>query len=87
MTPRDFCYWLRGFIELNGTPTDWQELDCKQWKMIREHLDMVFNQSVSDEDGYKKVTPKVDYNRRLCASDLPQSTLDHLIRFNNFASC
>lgn len=44
MTPQDFCYWLHGFAELNGSqPTP------EQWQSIREHLALVFN----------KVTPKV----------------------------
>lgn len=44
MTPQDFCYWLHGFAELNGSqPTP------EQWQSIREHLALVFN----------KVTPKI----------------------------
>jgi hypothetical protein len=38
MTPENFCYWLRGFIELSG---DDAELSPEQVKMINEHLDLV----------------------------------------------
>lgn len=39
MTERDFCLWLNGFAELTGTtqPTE------AQWKMIVEHLGLIFN--------------------------------------------
>lgn len=46
MTPQEFCYWLQGHVELGGKrPTD------AQWKMIREHLALVF----------KKVTPPLNW--------------------------
>lgn len=43
MTEQQFCYWLNGFIELNGgaLPSE------AQWKAIVEHMGTVF----------KKVTP------------------------------
>lgn len=45
MNSEHFCYWLNGFVELNGSvPTP------KQWQSIKDHLQLVF----------KKVTPKVD---------------------------
>ena len=37
MTPEQFCYWLQGYSEIKG--------DCpnpEQWRMIKEHLDLVF---------------------------------------------
>ena len=38
MQPQEFCYWLQGFAELNGSkPT------TQQWEMIKEHLNLVFN--------------------------------------------
>lgn len=38
MNEKDFCYWLNGYIELNG------ELPSpQQWEMIKEHLKLVFN--------------------------------------------
>jgi hypothetical protein len=46
VTPEQFCYWLQGFAELNGSgsPTP------AQWKAIKEHVATVFN----------KVTPPVE---------------------------
>jgi len=47
MTPEQFCYWLQGFAETRHprcTP------DEKQWSIIRDHLNEVFN----------KVTPAAD---------------------------
>lgn len=38
MTPRDFVYWLRGYIELSGSTT----MNEDQVKMIDKHLDLVF---------------------------------------------
>src|SRR4051812_39118901 len=45
MTPEQFAYWLQGFSEINqDTPTP------QQWKVIKDHLGLVFN----------KVTPNYD---------------------------
>ena len=38
MEPRDFVYWLQGFIELNGG----KEPTPEQWQMIKDHLGTVF---------------------------------------------
>jgi hypothetical protein len=55
MTPEQFCYWLRGFDEIQGvTPNE------EQWEIIKEHLRLVF-QKVT-------VTPNFDdllKNRKL----------------------
>ena len=40
MTPRDFCFWLQGYFEIEGKPT--QALDAAQTRIIREHLALVF---------------------------------------------
>lgn len=37
MTPENFCYWLRGYIELTGNA----ELSKEQVQVINEHLDLV----------------------------------------------
>ena len=43
MNAQEFCYWLKGYVELNGTlPTQ------VQWLAIQDHLNLVFN----------KVTPQ-----------------------------
>ena len=43
MTPQDFCYWLKGYVELAETTS----LTDNQVLVIKDHLDLVF----------KKVTP------------------------------
>ena len=45
MTALNFCYWLQGHFEMNG-PT----LTEDQVKMVREHLDLVFDKK--DWDWY-----------------------------------
>ncbi len=47
MNEREFCYWLQGLLELSDVKT----LDENQVKMIKDHLQLVFN----------KVTPVYDY--------------------------
>jgi len=37
MNANDFCYWLQGFAELGDKPPT-----AAQWKMIQEHLQLVF---------------------------------------------
>lgn len=42
MTPRDFVYWLQGYVEVaekNPTP--------EQWEKIKEHLQLVFTKITS----------------------------------------
>lgn len=46
MNAEQFCYWLQGFVELNGGKGPTPE----QWKSICEHIGTVF----------KKVTPPVE---------------------------
>lgn len=38
MTPENFVYWLQGFLELSHQTS----LDETQTKMIRDHLNLVF---------------------------------------------
>lgn len=38
MTPENFCYWLRGFLEIGGI----RGLTMEQSKVVDEHLDLVF---------------------------------------------
>lgn len=37
MTPRDFCYWLQGYIEVHGEPPN-----REQWQKVKNHLGLVF---------------------------------------------
>lgn len=43
MSEQAFCYWLKGFVELTNN----NAIDEVQWKIIKDHLELVF----------KKVTP------------------------------
>lgn len=45
MTSRDFCYWLRGYFELEAlTSNDPDKLNLtdKQFQCVKNHLNMVF---------------------------------------------
>ncbi len=48
MQPRDFIYWLQGFVELDGHPPD-----CHQWKVIQDHLKLVLDKQTPDYNGAK----------------------------------
>lgn len=37
MEPRDFCYWLQGYLELTNNT----ELNALQLELIRRHLNLV----------------------------------------------
>jgi len=39
MTPRDFCYWLQGYMETENPET----IDATKTKIIKDHLNLVFN--------------------------------------------
>ena len=38
MTPENFCYWLRGYLEISG----YTSITDEQLKEISNHLDLVF---------------------------------------------
>lgn len=42
MTPRDFCYWLQGYFELNEELQDGRELGAGQTEKIKRRLALVF---------------------------------------------
>ena len=49
MEPRDFCYWLQGYMEVRNP----QVIDAKEVAIIKEHLDLVFNKvTTSSSVGY-----------------------------------
>lgn len=39
MTPEQFTYWLQGFAEVSNSKT----ITEQQWKIIQDHLKLVFN--------------------------------------------
>lgn len=45
MEAQSFAYWLKGYVELNGTtPTE------AQWKIIVDHLEKVFDKQTPNRD-------------------------------------
>jgi len=46
MDTKDFCYWLRGFTEV----TDNKMPNKKEWRIICDHLDLVFNKVTPDRN-------------------------------------
>lgn len=55
MTSRDFCYWLQGFCEVGlsqSTTTD-PNITPAQFRIIRNHLDMVFAHEIDPSMGPK----------------------------------
>lgn len=53
MTPEQFTYWLQGFMET----ADPKSIDEKQTRIIKDHLDLVFNKVTPE---YKN-TPIINY--------------------------
>ncbi len=51
MQSQDFCYWLKGFIELTDGQSRPSEL---QWECIKRHLDLVFVKQTSTFDELSK---------------------------------
>lgn len=63
MTPRDFCYWLNGFFEMQE-PT---EISEKQTEMIKRHLALVMKNVTKGKEG-------IDFSKLIeDISKLPQS--------------
>jgi hypothetical protein len=48
MTSREFCYWLQGYFEINGTPAS---LSPEKVDMIRRHLALVFHHEIDPSYG------------------------------------
>lgn len=44
MTPRDFCYWLQGHLEISGA----RVLEEFEVQVIRDHLKLVFSKETPD---------------------------------------
>lgn len=38
LTPEQFCYWLKGFIEMNPEAM----ITHTQWLILKDHLNLVF---------------------------------------------
>lgn len=47
MTPEQFCYWLQGWIEIQGVDARYAP-DQFQWHTIKDHLKLVFEKITPD---------------------------------------
>jgi hypothetical protein len=54
MKSRDFCYWLQGWFELNGTVDHRDGATPETMAMIKNHLAMVFKHDIDPSNGDKK---------------------------------
>lgn len=54
MNAESFCYWLQGFVELQGKCPD-----EGQWEMIKEHLQLVFKKETKTKEQVKDWLDKV----------------------------
>ena len=58
MTPEQFCYWMNGYVELNGdVPNE------DQWAVIVEHLQTVFKKTTVltvENDSLKQYLDKMN---------------------------
>lgn len=59
MTSRDFCYWLQGFFELQGTN---QALTPEQIQIIRNHLKLVFLHEIDPSYSDNKIVQQIFQN-------------------------
>ena len=59
MTSRDFCYWLQGFFELQGTN---QALTPEQVQIIKIHLKLVFLHEIDPSYSDNKVVQQIFQN-------------------------
>jgi len=55
MTPRDFCFWFMGSLELIESENG---LNKKQTQILKNHLNMVFEHIVNDDGTLKDEVPK-----------------------------
>lgn len=46
MIPQNFCYWLQGYFELTNS----NNITKDQLKVIKEHLDLVLNNSITSTE-------------------------------------
>lgn len=56
MTSRDFCYWLQGYLELDGIDRNKgaDQLSREQTECLKNHLSMVFKHEIDPSFGDKK---------------------------------
>lgn len=56
MTPENFCYWLQGYMEINGKGS---VITVEQQRIIQEHLKLVFDKKTPERKlmSYEGLTP------------------------------
>jgi hypothetical protein len=57
MTTENFAYWLKGFVEINGT-----EPNKEQWQIIKDHLELVFKKETPFYNGFNIQPTIVPYD-------------------------
>lgn len=60
LDPKAFCYWLQGMLE--GNP-DMTVLTPKQLKIVREHLELVFDKMSIPAPVLTQSDPVVDHEK------------------------
>lgn len=76
MNERDFCYWLKGWFELNKTIDNLQSVSPGTIKVIEDHLNLVFlklTPNRSNPDSTFKV--ELDRYKHLFYLQNPQTTV------------
>lgn len=63
MTPEQFCYWLQGFAEITQTDQCFSGPQPHEWKIITDHLNLVFKKETPNYNITPVFGPKVDPNR------------------------
>lgn len=59
MTTKDFCYWLQGFFEIEGSPTP-QPMSARQTQIIQNHLAPVFRHDIDPKAGGPEVQKELN---------------------------
>lgn len=73
MNEREFCYWLKGWFELNKTIDHLQSVSPETIKVIEDHLNLVFLKLTPDRNSYSD-TPMLDKYKQLFLQN-PQTTV------------
>lgn len=77
MRSRDFCYWLQGWFELNGTIDHREGATKETLQVIRNHLNMVFKHEIDPSNG------SAEHNKKL--NDIHKTDLDQVTE--SFINC
>ena len=70
MNAQDFCYWLRGYFEINGE----EDISKEKADIISKHLTLVFQQKAKDLPVISK-TSYLDSDDMSAHSVLPLCTV------------